>query len=430
MGYSTTELLIKLDGIEHYLDDNGNIKDEFKFQINNSTFNIQNSKFPSKPEDKFETFLFLPVGEGRKGEGGLRTKGYLKSSYKLVNGEWYISDFYGEIRGKVPEDIREKIDNFLQTTNPQSPIEHLDHKQTNMSYKSNVESPDNYKSNSARCLTNHQSQITSNQSPITDLPLISVITVVFNGEKYLEQTIQSVINQTYPNVEYIIIDGGSTDGTLDIIRKYEHAIDYWVSEKDRGIYDAMNKGVRLSSGEWIGILGSDDFYEPNSLNDFMINSKDVDAMIVYGNSKVFKNNKLLYVRETNANIQKIKKDFIFFHPDSLVNRKVYKEIGLYDYTFKIAGDYDFFLRVYSKKFEFKKINSIVLNYRIGGASYDYKKVLQEHLVINKTHKIGVRFLINIYIKYMKSYIKMKFKFSEDSLILKIYRQLKGNKVFY
>lgn len=91
-----------------------------------------------------------------------------------------------------------------------------------------------------------------------DKPLITVITVVFNGEKYLEETIQSVINQTYDNVEYIIIDGGSVDGTLEVIRKYEEAIDYWVSEPDMGIYDAMNKGVKLASGDWLLFLGSDD----------------------------------------------------------------------------------------------------------------------------------------------------------------------------
>ena len=90
--------------------------------------------------------------------------------------------------------------------------------------------------------------------------LISIITVVFNGEKYLEETIKSVINQTNKNFEYIIVDGGSTDRTLDIIKKYDQQIDYWISQEDKGIYDAFNKGLKLVSGDVIGIVNSDDTY--------------------------------------------------------------------------------------------------------------------------------------------------------------------------
>nr|WP_071779299.1 glycosyltransferase family 2 protein [Sulfurimonas hongkongensis] len=100
-------------------------------------------------------------------------------------------------------------------------------------------------------------------------PLVSIITVVYNGEEHLEETILSIINQTYEHVEYIIIDGGSTDGTLKIIKKYEDAIDYWVSKKDSGIYDAMNKGIERASGEWINFINAGDrliFLDLHSLN--------------------------------------------------------------------------------------------------------------------------------------------------------------------
>lgn len=112
-------------------------------------------------------------------------------------------------------------------------------------------------------------------------PLVSIITVVFNGEKYLEQTILSVLNQTYSNIEYIIIDGGSSDATLDIINKYTDKIDYWVSEPDSGIYDAMNKGISLATGQLIGIINSDDWYELDAVEEIVRAYKD-GSTIIYG----------------------------------------------------------------------------------------------------------------------------------------------------
>lgn len=109
-------------------------------------------------------------------------------------------------------------------------------------------------------------------------PLITVVTVVFNGEATLEQTIQSVVNQTYDNVEYIVVDGNSTDKTLEIIKKYEDEIDYWQSEPDKGIYDAMNKGIGLANGEWMIFIGADDLlFSPFVLKAFVKNVGNFDS---------------------------------------------------------------------------------------------------------------------------------------------------------
>ncbi|MDM3862941.1 MAG: glycosyltransferase family 2 protein, partial [Aphanizomenon gracile PMC644.10] len=116
-----------------------------------------------------------------------------------------------------------------------------------------------------------------------ELPLVSIITVVFNGEKYIEQTIQSVINQSYSNIEYIIIDGASTDETVSIIRKYDNQISYWISEPDNGIYSAMNKALSIATGDWIFFLGSDDIlFDGEVINKIFHSQKYLDVDIIFG----------------------------------------------------------------------------------------------------------------------------------------------------
>jgi len=181
-------------------------------------------------------------------------------------------------------------------------------------------------------------------------PLISIITVVFNCVDHLEETILSVINQTYDNVEFIIIDGGSTDGTLDIIKKYSDKIDYWLCERDNGIYDAWNKALKISSGQWIGFLGADDFYEFNALQHYVkkINQlKEVE----------FISSQSSLITKDKRSLKKIGKawnwnDFSIYmnvaHVGSLHNRSLFEEYGFYDTDFKVCGDYEFLLRAGNK----------------------------------------------------------------------------------
>ena len=123
---------------------------------------------------------------------------------------------------------------------------------------------------------------------VSNQPLISIITVVRNGEVHLEEAIKSVLNQSYGNIEYVVIDGNSTDSTLDIIRKYEDRIDYWISEPDKGISDAFNKGIALCKGEWIGIINADDWYELDTFNNIIQQAKASNSSVIYGNMQVWK----------------------------------------------------------------------------------------------------------------------------------------------
>ncbi|MDH5189737.1 MAG: glycosyltransferase [Gammaproteobacteria bacterium] len=205
----------------------------------------------------------------------------------------------------------------------------------------------------------------------TRKPLVTIITVVFNGADTLEKTILSVISQSYTNIEYIIIDGGSTDGTIDIIRKHEHAIDYWVSEPDTGIYDAWNKGVRLSNGEWIAFLGADDSYLEEAINAYIdsILSNENSSVLEYVSSRVNLINGTRTLRVIGApwNWKVFRKYMNVAHIGSFHHRAIFDKYGLYDTTYKICGDYELLLRAKSA-LRAGYLEKITANMEIGGKS--------------------------------------------------------------
>lgn len=235
-----------------------------------------------------------------------------------------------------------------------------------------------------------------------DKPLISIITVVFNGEKHLRETIESVIYQNYDNVEYIIIDGGSTDRTIEIIKEFEDKIDYWVSEKDDGLYDAINKGIKLSNGDIIGIINSDDWYHENVFQKIIENYNE-SVNIYYGNLNFFRNNILDLVAIAPDSLEKMNERMIIFHPSTFITSKTYKKYGLYDKTFKITADYELLLRYYVNNLAFKKIDMIISNFRDGGISSNFSFInLKENIRSRKNNNCrGIIFkelLIFIYVK--------------------------------
>jgi glycosyltransferase involved in cell wall biosynthesis len=222
---------------------------------------------------------------------------------------------------------------------------------------------------------------TKEEESTCSLPIVSVVTVVFNGENNLERTIKSVISQTYKNVEYIIIDGGSTDGTLDIIKKYEHAIDYWVSEPDTGIYDAWNKGVRLSTGKWIAFIGADDTYEENAIQEYInyINTRtSIDPEYVSSKVNLFIGNKKGRVIGNKWKWNIFKKYMNTAHVGSLHNRTLFSKYGLFDTEYNICGDYELLLRPRNNlRAEF--VDSVTANMDLGGVSNQNKQVFEETL---------------------------------------------------
>jgi glycosyltransferase involved in cell wall biosynthesis len=207
-----------------------------------------------------------------------------------------------------------------------------------------------------------------------DQPLVTVITVVFNGAATLEHTIRSVIDQTYDNVEHIIIDGGSTDATLDILRKYEGDIDYWVSERDAGIYDAMNKGIALARGDYIGMLNSDDFFANSSALAKIashLKASNVDAVFSFLDI-VDPVNIARVVRK-----YRISKYSPFMlrigvmppHPTFYCKKSCYEKAGPYRTDYRIAADFEMLVRLLLKHhivWEF--IDETTVKMRSGGLS--------------------------------------------------------------
>jgi len=242
-----------------------------------------------------------------------------------------------------------------------------------------------------------------------DKPLISIVTVVYNGKEYLEETIQSLISQTYDNVEYIIIDGGSTDGTIDIIKKYEDQIDYWVSESDRGIYDAMNKGIILCSGEIIGLVNADDYIYKNTLKVVVETIESFQVDFVYADLDIIDCNGKKIDTISSIGLDHIRfkafKQMPFLHPSLFVHREVYKQLGLYSTDYKLSSDYDFSLRLVNSDFIGKKIKYATGIFRLGGQSGGMETYMENHKIALK-HKHNILLVyINTVILLMKMYFR-------------------------
>ncbi|WP_066631722.1 glycosyltransferase family 2 protein [Labilibacter marinus] len=203
---------------------------------------------------------------------------------------------------------------------------------------------------------------------------ISIITATYNAGKTLESAIQSLINQTYAHIEYIIIDGGSTDNTLEIVEKYKPFIQQFVSEEDKGIYDALNKGINMATGDVIGILHADDLLDDDyTIETVMQTFTNNQTEATYGDLEYvqFQDPKKVvrYWKSKAFKPSLLKAGWMPPHPTLFVRKKVYQEIGPFRLDFKIAADYDFILRLFSRpNFKAHYLPLVITRMRIGGTS--------------------------------------------------------------
>ncbi len=204
------------------------------------------------------------------------------------------------------------------------------------------------------------------------LPLVSIITATYNAGSYIEDCILSILSQKYENFEYIVIDGGSTDNTTDIITHYQDRLTYWISEPDEGIYDAWNKGLLIARGDWISFVGADDILEPDALNTYMthILQHPMQSDLEFVSSRIeLVNENLTHISTVGAPWQwdRFKKEMITWHVGCFHAKHLFEDYGNFDKSYKICGDYELLLRP-KEKLITSYIHRQTVKMRMGGVS--------------------------------------------------------------
>jgi glycosyltransferase len=222
---------------------------------------------------------------------------------------------------------------------------------------------------------------------------VSIITPSFNSAKTIEETIKSVLGQSYKDIEYIIIDGGSKDKTLEIVNKYKDKISKIVSEPDKGIYDAMNKGVKLASGEVIGILNSDDLYADEKVIEEVVKTfENYKVQCVWGDLVYFTDdpNKIIRIwRSSDYKEDLFEKGWVPPHPTFFVKKEVYEKYGYFRLDFPVAADYELMFRFLKKyKISGKYISKVLVKMRAGGNANKLKNIIKGNLECIRAWKIN------------------------------------------
>ena len=246
---------------------------------------------------------------------------------------------------------------------------------------------------------------------------ISIITVVLNGMPRLEKTIESVLSQNNDSygIEYIILDGGSTDGSVELIKSYQKRLKYWRTKKDDGLYSAMNEGINMCTGDIIGIINSDDWYENDAFKHVIDNyvSSDLNT-VLYGAVRYFKADQQIDRIELSHHSNLLTR--MIGHPGVFVPRVIYDKYGLFDTQYKIAADYELMIRFYKSGVYFKSIDMVLANFVEGGLTSkksSRKEVLEikyKYNIIEYKKYIVIK-LINVtkytYHGLINKYLKLK-----------------------
>lgn len=224
--------------------------------------------------------------------------------------------------------------------------------------------------------------------------LVSVLTPCYNSAVTIEKTLECIENQTYANIEYIIIDGGSTDGTLELIDRHRDRLPErftLISEKDNGIYDAMNKGIKLAKGKLIGIVNSDDWYENDTVEQAARHYNNEKYQVIYGMQRTYENGR---ERSVFINSHEFLPEQMITHSTCFVTKAAYDDFGVFDLKYKSSADLDLMLRFYdTKKVTFTPVMRVMSNFQLGGMS---------------SSQTGVRESAKI--RYERGYISKKYYF--------------------
>lgn len=223
---------------------------------------------------------------------------------------------------------------------------------------------------------------------------VSIITSCFNRETTIRDAIESVISQNYPNIEYIVIDGASNDKSIEIIKQYQQHIAKFISEKDKGMYEAINKGIKQATGDIIGLVHSDDFlYSKDTITHIVQQFERTGADLIYGNGlfvDFYNTNKI--IRNWKSGVyskKKIRYGWLPLHPTVYIKKDCFQQLGLYDESFKIAADSDLLIRyLYESNLKISYLDEYIIKMRMGGLSTNPKKIKQkwsEDLKLYRNH---------------------------------------------